>query len=130
MRGGSAGKFGRMAQQIENELRARKYDWIVVQGDPTTAGAGATAGFLNHVPVAHVEAGLRTGNMYSPGPEEYNRRIVALSSTLHFAPTGVAAQNLLNEGIDPSAVHNVGNTVIDALLYTRERVMQNYTPID
>src|SRR5262245_12784250 len=62
---GLAGKFARMAQQIEKELQAKRYDWIVVQGDTTTAAAAATAGFLNHVPVAHVEAGLRTSNMYS-----------------------------------------------------------------
>jgi UDP-N-acetylglucosamine 2-epimerase len=92
-----ASKFGRMAQEIDAKLQAQHYDWIVVQGD--TATAAAAAGFLNHIPVAHVEAGLRTGNMYSPWPEEFNRRIITLCSTLHFAPTLKSMENLLKEGV-------------------------------
>ena len=127
---GLAGKFGQMTRQIEAKLRATRYDWIVVQGDTTTAAAAATAGFLNQVPVAHVEAGLRTGNLSSPWPEEFNRRVVALSSTLHFAPTGASRQNLLDEGVVPAAVAMVGNTVVDALLFARDRVGEGYVPID
>ncbi len=127
---GLAGKFGLMCQQIERLLKSAKYDWIVVQGDTATAAAAATAGFLNHVPVAHVEAGLRTGNMYSPWPEEFNRRMIALATTLHFAPTEASRGNLLAEGVAPEKVFNVGNTVVDALLYTREKIGADYRPLD
>ena len=126
---GLAGKFGRMAQQIEKELQAKHYDWIVVQGDTATAAAAAAAGFLNHVPVAHVEAGLRTGDMYSPSPEEYNRRVVALSCTLHFAPTTASRDNLIAEAVPAKQVLN-GNTVVDALIYTRQKLGAGYQPID
>jgi UDP-N-acetylglucosamine 2-epimerase len=127
---GLAGKYSLMCQQIERLLKSAQYDWIVVQGDTATAAAAATAGFLNHVPVAHVEAGLRTDNMYSPWPEEFNRRMIALATTLHFAPTKEARDNLLAEGIAPEKVLNVGNTVVDALLYTRKRIGLNYQPLD
>jgi UDP-N-acetylglucosamine 2-epimerase len=127
---GLAGKYSLMCQQIERLLKSARYDWIVVQGDTATAAAAATAGFLNHVPVAHVEAGLRTDNMYSPWPEEFNRRMIALATTLHFAPTKEARDNLLAEGIAPEKVLNVGNTVVDALLYTRKRIGLNYQPLD
>jgi UDP-N-acetylglucosamine 2-epimerase len=127
---GLAGKYSLMCQQIERLLKSAQYDWIVVQGDTATAAAAATAGFLNHVPVAHVEAGLRTDNMYSPWPEEFNRRMIALATTLHFAPTKEARDNLLAEGITPEKVLNVGNTVVDALLYTRKRIGLDYQPLD
>ncbi len=127
---GLGGKFGLIAHQIDNILRQRKYDWIVVQGDTATAVATATAGFLNRVPVAHVEAGLRTHNLYSPWPEEFNRRVIALATTLHFAPTPASQRNLLNEGVSAEAAPVVGNTVIDALLYTREKVGDGYVPLD
>lgn len=127
---GMAGKFGLVMQHIERQLRRQPYDWIVVQGDTATAAAAAAAGFLNHVPVAHVEAGLRTGNLHSPWPEEFNRRIIALGATMHFAPTTASAANLLREGIEPTHIRMVGNTVVDALLYTRSKVSTNYTPID
>jgi UDP-N-acetylglucosamine 2-epimerase len=127
---GLAGKYSLMCQQIERLLKTAQYDWIVVQGDTATAAAAATAGFLNHVPVAHVEAGLRTDNMYSPWPEEFNRRMIALATTLHFAPTKEARDNLLEEGIAPEKVLNVGNTVVDALLYTRKKIGLNYRPLD
>jgi UDP-N-acetylglucosamine 2-epimerase len=127
---GLAGKYSLMCQQIERLLKTNKYDWVVVQGDTATAAAAATAGFLNHVPVAHVEAGLRTDNMYSPWPEEFNRRMIALATTLHFAPTKASRDNLLAEGIAPEKVLNVGNTVVDALLYTRKTIGPNYRPLD
>lgn len=81
---GLAEKFGLMTNQIAAALRATHYDWIVVQGDTATASAAASAGFLSRVPVAHVEAGLRTGDLSSPWPEEYNRRVISVSSSLHF----------------------------------------------
>lgn len=126
---GLAGKFGLVAQQIENVLRSTPYDWLVVQGDTATAAAAAIAGFFNKVHVAHVEAGLRTGNLLSPWPEEFNRRAVTLCTSLHFAPTRAAARNLLGEGIEPGSIHVVGNTVVDALLHVRSLVAQGgYTP--
>ncbi|MEN6458466.1 MAG: UDP-N-acetylglucosamine 2-epimerase (non-hydrolyzing) [Thermoguttaceae bacterium] len=96
---------------------------IVAQGDTTTVMASALAAFYRRVPFVHVEAGLRTGNLQAPWPEELNRRIAGLTTTLHCAPTQQAADNLLREGVASDAVHVTGNTVIDALLWTvaRER---------
>jgi UDP-N-acetylglucosamine 2-epimerase len=90
-------------------------DWIVVQGDTNTTLAAALAGYYRRVDVAHVEAGLRTGDLDSPWPEEGNRRLVGGLARVHFAPTGQCRDNLLNEGVDPGAVVVTGNTVIDAL---------------
>lgn len=127
---GLAGKFGLMAQQIENVLEKDPFDWLVVQGDTATAAAAATAAFFNHVPVAHVEAGLRTSNLYSPWPEEFNRRVITLCATAHFAPTLAARDNLLAEGVPAESVMVVGNTVVDALLYVRAKIRAGYEPID
>jgi UDP-N-acetylglucosamine 2-epimerase len=127
---GLAGKFGLMAQQIESVLQKNRYDWVLVQGDTATAAAAATAGFLNHVPVAHIEAGLRTGDLHSPWPEEFNRRTITLCSALHFAPTTAAARNLLAEGVAADRVLVVGNTVVDALLHVRAKIRGRYQPID
>jgi len=127
---GLAGKFALMMQQIETVLRTVNYDWIVVQGDTATAAAAATAGFLNRVPVAHVEAGLRTGDLASPWPEEFNRRVITLASALHFAPTARAAENLRAEGVPDANIMVVGNTVVDALLFVGKRVAGAYQPID
>ncbi|KAI96200.1 UDP-N-acetylglucosamine 2-epimerase, partial [Rhodomicrobium udaipurense JA643] len=127
---GLAAKVGIMTKRIESVIRASHYDWIVVQGDTGTALAAATAGFLNAVPVAHVEAGLRTGDMQSPWPEEFNRRVISLCTTLHFAPTPGARANLLAEDIRAEAVRMVGNTVVDALQFARARVANGYTPIN
>ncbi|HEY4544902.1 MAG TPA: UDP-N-acetylglucosamine 2-epimerase (non-hydrolyzing) [Pedomonas sp.] len=90
-------------------------DWVIVQGDTTTAFAGALAGFYKKCRVAHVEAGLRTGNLYSPWPEEANRRLVAPLATLHFPPTQKAGDNLRREGVNENNLFVTGNTVIDAL---------------
>ena len=94
---------------------------VVVQGDTTTVMAGALACFYRRVPLVHVEAGLRTGNLQAPWPEELNRRVTSLATTLHCAPTQRAADHLLAEGTCPERVHVTGNTVIDALLWTVER---------
>mgnify|MGYP003632555896 CR=1 FL=1 len=99
-----------------------KPDVVFVHGDTTTCFAAALAAFYLSVPVAHVEAGLRTGNMLAPFPEEANRCLVARLATFHFAPTETAKQNLLNEGIDGSKIWVTGNTVIDALLEVRQKV--------
>lgn len=127
---GLAGKFGVMCKQIEQFLCAKHYDWIVVQGDTATAAAAATAGFLNRIGVAHIEAGLRTGDLQSPWPEEFNRRLIGHASTLHFPPTPKARENLLREGISAHRIVMVGNTVVDALLYARTKVGVGYVPID
>ena len=127
---GLAGKFGLITSQIENLLKAKEYDWIVVQGDTATAAAAAAAGFMNRVPVAHVEAGLRTNDLNSPWPEEFNRRVITLASALHFPPTQRSRDNLLCEGIPADRVITVGNTVVDALLYVREKIKDGYCPVD
>ncbi len=96
-------------------------DWVVVQGDTTTALGAGLAGFYAGARVAHVEAGLRTVDKHSPFPEEANRRMVDVLSDLHFAPTERARENLLREAADPRTVHVTGNTVIDALRYVAGR---------
>jgi UDP-N-acetylglucosamine 2-epimerase len=106
---------------VTRVLREVRPDWLVVQGDTTTAFAAALAGFYERVPVAHVEAGLRTYDPMSPWPEEINRRLVAPIALLHFAPTERAAQNLFREAIAPAQVVVTGNTVIDALRWTAAR---------
>jgi UDP-N-acetylglucosamine 2-epimerase len=125
-----AGKFALITQQMQSLLGPGQYDCVVVQGDTMTASAGALAAFLNGVPVAHVEAGLRTGTLDSPWPEEFNRRLVTLASTLHFAPTKLSRDNLLGEGVQSDRISVVGNTAVDALLYVRGRLAGGYVPID
>lgn len=100
---------------ISTVLLAEKPDALVVQGDTSTAFIAALAAFYQHIPVVHLEAGLRTGNMASPFPEEANRVLASRIATLHLAPTQVSRGNLLAEGIDDAAIAVVGNTVIDAL---------------
>jgi UDP-N-acetylglucosamine 2-epimerase (non-hydrolysing) len=97
-------------------------DYVVVQGDTTTAMVGALAGFYFHKKVIHIEAGLRSFDKYSPFPEEMNRILVSKLADLHFAPTEIAKQNLLNEGVPSETVFNVGNTVIDALILGLENL--------
>ncbi len=96
-------------------------DCIVAQGDTTTVMCASLAAFYRRMPFVHVEAGLRTGNLQSPWPEELNRRIAGLTSALHCAPTSRAADALTREGVDPATICVTGNTVIDALLWTLDR---------
>jgi UDP-N-acetylglucosamine 2-epimerase (non-hydrolysing) len=96
-------------------------DWMLVQGDTTTTMAAALAAYYQRVRVGHVEAGLRTGDKFSPFPEEINRRVADVLSDLHFAPTERARQNLLGEGIAASQIVVTGNTVVDALLEVSSR---------
>ncbi|MGW3632326.1 non-hydrolyzing UDP-N-acetylglucosamine 2-epimerase [Streptomyces sp. NPDC005122] len=98
-------------------LRHERPEAVLVQGDTTTAFVGALAAFYSQVPVVHLEAGLRTGDRYSPFPEEINRRLATQLASLHLAPTPHARDNLLREGVPPSSVVVTGNTVIDALLW-------------
>ena len=100
---------------VDGVLAAESPDWLLVQGDTTTAMAAALAAFHRRIRVGHVEAGLRTGDLRRPFPEEANRRIVDLLADALFAPTARARDTLLAEGSDPARVHVVGNTVIDAL---------------
>lgn len=102
---------------IGDVLEKEMPDWVVVQGDTATAMAGALAAYYRRVPVAHVEAGLRSGNIHHPWPEEVNRKIIGTIAALHFAPTDTAAAALARENVDVSTTFVTGNTVIDALLW-------------
>lgn len=95
---------------------------VIVQGDTATAMAGALAAYYRKVPVDHVEAGLRSYNIYHPWPEEVNRKIIGTIASLHFAPTDVSAKALTDEQIDPARVHVTGNTVIDALHWVSAKI--------
>jgi UDP-N-acetylglucosamine 2-epimerase (non-hydrolysing) len=103
-------------------------DVVVVQGDTTTTLAGALAAFYRRVPVAHLEAGLRTGDLGAPYPEEMNRRVTTQLASLHLAPTPAAKANLLAEGVEPGSVVVTGNTVIDALRWTVGRRIPYQAP--
>src|SRR5262245_30036465 len=127
---GLGSKLGEMTRQIEQVLLRGRYDWVVVQGDTATATAGAMAGFLCRVPVAHVEAGLRTGDVQSPWPEEFNRPAITTATSLHFAPTARAAASRRMETVAAADIIEVGTTVVDALLYPPDRVGPGYRPIE
>lgn len=118
------GLFGRILEGMTGVLERRRPDLVLVHGDTSTTLAAALAAFYAKVPVGHVEAGLRTGNVQAPWPEEANRRLTAPLSSLHFAPTSRASGNLLREGTDPATIHVTGNTVIDALLAVVEKIEQ------
>ena len=112
----------RLLTGLGEVMDAEAPDRVIVQGDTATAMVGALAAYYRKVPVGHVEAGLRSGDIWQPWPEEVNRRIVAPIADLHFAPTETAAAALHRETIDPATVHVTGNTVIDALLATSARI--------
>ena len=114
----TTGVIDRFGDMLDRE----KPDRVIVQGDTTTAFAASLAAFYRQIPVAHVEAGLRTGDMFSPWPEEANRKLVAVLADMHFAPTERARQALLAESVCPTRVHVTGNTVIDALLSIKARL--------
>lgn len=103
-------------------LKAARADVVLVHGDTSTSTAAALAAFYQQIPVGHVEAGLRTGNIYSPWPEEMNRQLTGRLASLHFAPTSLSRDNLLVEGVDPASIHVTGNTVIDALFMVVEQI--------
>lgn len=115
---------------VNIELQNDKPDFVLVHGDTTTAMAVSIACFNLGVKVAHVEAGLRTHDLNAPFPEEFNRRVVALASSTHFAPTDQAKINLLHEGISEERIFVTGNTVIDALLLTLEKIESDFTVRD
>ena len=109
-----------MIQKLDEIYAANSFDATLVQGDTTSTFAGALVSFYHKIPVGHVEAGLRTDNIYNPFPEEVNRRLNGVLSTYHYPPTESAKGNLLHEGVPPDRMVVTGNTVIDALLWTIE----------
>ena len=111
----------RSLRGVGRAIEAHRPDAVVVQGDTTSAFAAALAAFYHEVPVLHVEAGLRTGDISSPFPEEANRRLISQLTTLHLCPTATSRDNLLGERTDPQRVRVTGNTVIDALLVAVDR---------
>ncbi len=105
-------------RKLEAVLEEVQPDMILVHGDTTTTFTAALAAYYKQIPVAHIEAGLRSGDLYSPFPEEANRKLTGVLTTLHYAPTIQAMENLINEGVSKEKIFVTGNTVIDALLHT------------
>ena len=114
----------RMLAGLEPVLQSERPSLVIVQGDTTTTFCGALAAFYMHIPVAHVEAGLRTGDMLQPFPEEMNRVLTSHLTALHFPPTAQSAENLRAEGVDSAKIHITGNTGIDAVLYVRDALVE------
>ena len=117
------GLTAKLIVDLGRAFDAEKPDRIVVHGDTLTTMVASLAAYYRKIPVAHVEAGLRSGDIYHPWPEEVNRRVVACVADMYFAPTRTAADALLRENRDAASIHVTGNTVIDALLATRERIV-------
>jgi UDP-N-acetylglucosamine 2-epimerase (non-hydrolysing) len=120
----------RIVAALEPVMQACKPDIVIVQGDTTTTFCGALSAFYHRIPVGHVEAGLRTGDLWQPFPEELNRVLTARLTTLHFAATQGAANNLLAEGIPPAGIFVTGNSGIDAVLRIRDRLAAGEAPHD
>ena len=117
----------RVLTGMREVLKETQPDVVLVHGDTTTSTAAALAAFYLQIPVGHVEAGLRTHNIYSPWPEEMNRQITGRIATYHFAPTPLSRQNLLDEGIKEESITVTGNTVIDALYMVVDRIKNDKT---
>ena len=113
----------KVSEVLENYLP----DVVLVHGDTTTTFASSLASFYKKIPICHVEAGLRTGDIYSPWPEEINRKLTASIAKVHFAPTDISKQNLIKENINEKDIHVTGNTVIDALFMMKEKILSNRT---
>ncbi len=114
----------RCISTLDDYLGEEKPDFVLVQGDTTTTFTASLAAFYHHIPVGHVEAGLRTGNLESPWPEEGNRVLATRLASIHFAPTKLNRQNLLSEGVAAEKIHITGNTVIDALFLILKKIRQ------
>ena len=112
---------GRLLIELDKIVKKEKFTYILVQGDTTSALTGALVAFYNKIPVGHIEAGLRTRNIYSPFPEEANRKVIANISNVHFTPTEINTKNLLNEGYLKENIIKTGNTVIDALYWVKDK---------
>ena len=119
----------RLFMDMDQLLEQERPDWLIVQGDTTSAMVGAMSAFYRRIKIGHVEAGLRTGDRWSPFPEEINRTLIGDVADIHFAPTERAASNLRASGISESSIHVTGNTVVDALLWAIE-MMGNEMPPD
>ena len=119
----------RMLTLLEPVLSEVQPDWVLVQGDTTTAMVASLLAFYHAIKVGHIEAGLRTSNKYAPFPEEINRRLMAVVADVHFAPTEDARRALLNEGIADEAIAVTGNTIVDALHWVREGVQLRLPPL-
>lgn len=111
---------GRLMLELDKIVKKEKFDYILVQGDTTSVLTGALTAFYNQIPVGHIEAGLRTGDIYSPFPEEANRKLVGSIADIHFAPTDVNVNNLLKENYPKEKIIKCGNTVIDALCWVKK----------
>ncbi|PZU30001.1 MAG: UDP-N-acetylglucosamine 2-epimerase (non-hydrolyzing) [Stenotrophomonas sp.] len=120
-----SGLTSRIVQGMEQVIAKHSPDIVLVHGDTTTTFATALAAYYQRTAIGHVEAGLRTGNLYSPWPEEANRKLTGALANLHFAPTEKSANNLRAENIDPAIIQITGNTVIDALLTVVEKIKKN-----
>ncbi len=114
--------LARLVTGLGETFDREKPDRILVHGDTLTTMAGTIAAYFRKIPVGHVEAGLRSGDIYQPWPEEVNRRVTGVVADLHFAPTQAAADALVAENVDPTRIHITGNTVIDALLATQAQL--------
>ena len=115
----------RVLTGMRNVLKECQPEVVLVHGDTTTSTAAALAAFYQQIPVGHVEAGLRTHNIYSPWPEEMNRQLTGRIATYHFAPTPLSRQNLLQENVADEKIHVTGNTVIDALYWVVKKIKEN-----
>ena len=124
------GLTSRAIAAIDDYLSEKKPDVVMVQGDTTTVFAGALTAFYHHIPVAHVEAGLRTWNMESPWPEEANRVLTTRLAKWHFCPTENNKANLLKEGVPEKDIYVTGNTVIDALMLARVKVRKSVPVVE
>ncbi len=120
-----SGLTSRIVQGMEQVIAKHKPDIVLVHGDTTTTFATSLAAFYQRTAIGHVEAGLRTGNLYSPWPEEANRKLTGVLANLHFAPTQKSADNLRIENVNPGTIHVTGNTVIDALLAVVDKIKTN-----
>lgn len=116
---GLAELTSRLIIKLDNVIKKEKFDYILVQGDTTSAFVGALVGYYNQISVGHIEAGLRTRNIYSPFPEEGNRKLIGNLSEINFAPTNINVKNLINEGYEKEKILLTGNTVIDALYWIK-----------
>jgi len=121
------GLTSRALQGLEDVFQAQKPDLVLVHGDTTTTFTASLAAFYQQIKIGHVEAGLRTGDIYSPWPEEFNRRVTGIVANYHFAPTKVSEQNLLAENTKPESILVTGNTVIDALQWVVKKVEEDKT---
>lgn len=117
----------RLLEGVTAVLKAERPDLVLVHGDTSTTLSAALAAFYVHIPIGHVEAGLRTGDMNAPWPEEANRKLTGSLASIHFAPTERAKENLLSEGVQSVNIHVTGNTVIDALFLARDQILRDNT---